>query len=76
MTDRTFDLRLGGPDDDDGISVVEEAGSRWITARNFGFEASEELPDEVADLLVCVLWKISERLKGSGVGRDDGETEQ
>ena len=60
--DRTAALTLGGRFHEDGISVVEENGKRYITVHNDGFEASEELPPEVADLLVPVLLKIQGRL--------------
>jgi hypothetical protein len=60
--DDTFALRLGGADHGDGISVVREGERSFITVHNMGFEATEELPHEVADLLVRVLWKLDRRL--------------
>jgi hypothetical protein len=62
VVDDTFVLRLGGANHDDGVSVVREGERRFITVHNMGLEASEELPDEVADLLVRVLWKVDRRL--------------
>ena len=76
LTDRSFELQLGGPDEDDGISVVEEAGSRWMRVRNFGSEECEPIRDEVAELLLCVLWKISERLNKGATDRRGERTEQ
>jgi hypothetical protein len=70
----TYDLELGGLNGDDSISVVEENGKRFLLVRNFGFEASEEIPDEVAELLVPVLIKIEERLEGrSGNGSSEAD---
>ena len=56
-------LKLGGPDHDDGISVIEEDGKRYILVSSMGAEAGEEVPGELADLLVRILWKIEQRLR-------------
>jgi hypothetical protein len=58
----TFELQLAGNQEDDGIAVVREKDGRFIVVRNCGFEASEAIPVEIADLLVAVLWKIQKRV--------------
>jgi hypothetical protein len=63
VIDREFSLRLGTEEFADGVFVLADGGKRFILARNCGFEASEEIPDELAEPLIQVLWKLQERLK-------------
>ena len=66
VTDEVYHLRLKNGEYGDAIIVQREGESeqRWLTVRNGRFEASEHLPDEVADMLVALLMKIDERLHG------------
>jgi hypothetical protein len=70
-TDTTAELKLGGRYRDDGISVVEINGGRYMVACNAGFEASEAIPDEVADALVPILLKIKARLASTKGSKED-----
>ncbi len=60
--DRIADFSLSDDEFADGISVLEEDGKRFILVRNGGFEASDEVCDEVANLLVPILLRIRKRL--------------
>ena|SRR5687768_1641643 len=59
---RDYALELNDGSHVIGISVTAEGDTRLIAVRHAGFEASADIPEEVADLLGSVLAKIERRL--------------
>ncbi len=69
-----YELELGDMTGLVGISVSVDGSRRLITVRNGGFEASDEIPQEVAELLVPVQIKIEKRLDGGNKADPAKET--